>query len=262
MRARGYSIFACSPQQDILLEKMRACAQPGTVGVFDLDGCVFDTRLRQVVIFREFSSRYDVPILYFVEAKHFVDWNLKTPLRTVGMTEEAIDQIYDTLYAFWWKRFFHSDYVRMDHALPGAVRFVNQCYKQGMDIVYLTGRDHRTRPGTEAGLLAYGFPYSKERTVLITKPEFSMEDTAYKTRALSQIRTIGKPVLFIDNEPSNINAFHSEEPDALSIFIETDHSPRNITPHPEIPWLRSFCMRSWHGENWTKFEEAPYCPTA
>lgn len=256
-QSRGYSVNACSRKQDEILSRMLDTAKPGNVGVFDLDGCLFDTRQRQIIIFREFASRHNIPKLYDIQPRHFSDWNLKTTLSSVGMMENEIEAIYSTLNDFWWARFFSSEYVRMDHALPAAAEFVREYYSRGADVVYMTGRDHRMRPGTEAGLLAYGFPYQAKRTRLITKSEFKQEDTAYKVESLNQIKQIGEPVLFVDNEPSNVNAFYRHCPDALTVFIETDHSPRPIEPHSELPWIRSFCTRAWHGEKWAEFEELP-----
>ena len=71
--------MGCSAAQDRLLEQMAQTAGPSKVGVFDLDGCLFDTRHRQVMIMREYASRFDEPLLYHINASHFTDWNLKTP---------------------------------------------------------------------------------------------------------------------------------------------------------------------------------------
>ena len=256
-RSRGYDIMGCSAYQDALLKKMANTAAPSMVGVFDLDGCVFDTRHRQVMIMREFASHFDEPLLYHIDASHFTDWDLKTPLRSVGMPEDAIERLSKPLQKFWWERFFNSTYVRMDHALPGAAKFVREFHQQGAEVVYLTGRDHGMRQGTEDSLLACGFPYQTERTLLITKESFNQDDTEYKVQALQTICDLGEPVLFVDNEPSNVNAFKTHCPDALTVFIETDHSPRQVEPIQGIPWIRSFCMRSWHGDNWRSFQSLP-----
>ena len=256
-RSRGYDIMGCSEYQDGLLEQMAKTAGPSKVGIFDLDGCLFDTRHRQVMIMREYASRHDEPLLYHIHAAHFTDWDLKTPLRAVGMSETDVERLFKPLQKFWWPRFFSDTYVRMDHALPGAAQFVRQYHAQGAQVVYLTGRDHGMRAGTEESLKACGFPYDIERTELITKAEFKQEDTEYKKEALDHIRQLGEPVLFVDNEPSNVNAFKTECPDALTVFIETDHSPRPIEPKSTIPWIRSFCPRSWHGDNWKAAKSLP-----
>ena len=56
MRARGYKPFGTNLEQDALLDRIIGRAKSGTVGVFDLDGCLFDTRIRLVCIFHEFAS--------------------------------------------------------------------------------------------------------------------------------------------------------------------------------------------------------------
>ena len=46
--------------------------------------------------------------------------------------------------------------------------------------------------------------------------------------------------------------------EAMVVFIETDHSPRNIEVNHGIPWIRSFVRTEFFGDdNWTKFEELP-----
>ena len=66
------------------LSKWHRLQAPQKVGVFDLDGCLFDTRHRQVMIMREYASRFDEPLLYHINASHFTDWNLKTPFGLLG----------------------------------------------------------------------------------------------------------------------------------------------------------------------------------
>jgi hypothetical protein len=55
-----------------------------------------------------------------------------------------------------------------------------------------------------------------------------------------EISAMGRPVLFLDNEPANVNKFRERFSQSLVVFVETDHSPRKDEPQPEIPWLRSF----------------------
>jgi hypothetical protein len=263
IRSRGYAPFACSEYQDQMLDSMLDMCRSSKeqlntkVAVFDLDGCLFDTRYRQIMIFREFASRSGIFELNFIEPHMIVDWNLRTPLQKIGLSESRIDTFYKEMSDYWWKCFFDSDYVRMDYALPGACDFVRACYSEGAYVVYLTGRDHNMRPGTEECLRGFGFPYDTERSTLITKAEFSIPDTQYKKDALEEIQTYGEAVLFIDNEPSNVNMFHKCHSDAKVVFIETDHSPRKIEVDKEIPWIRSFVRRNFWKEEWTSHEQLP-----
>jgi hypothetical protein len=245
MRSQGYFPFGSSLHQDNLLQQMIDTADVGTVGVFDLDGCLFDTRQRQITIFREFGSRHGILELSQVKEEHFEDWDLRTPLRLIGLSEKRIDEFYLPLKKYWNKCFFTSTYTRIDHAMPGANRVVSSCHQQGMFVVYLTGRDHTMRRGTEDSLKASGFPYAVDRTLLITKPEAHLQDTKYKEEALKEIVQYGTPTLFIDNEPSNVNVFKKHFPDSLVVFIETDHSFREEKPDPNIPWIRSWFHSDW-----------------
>ncbi len=242
-RARGYAPFESSPEQDHLLDQIIALA--GThgadgVGVFDLDGCLFDTRPRQMLIIREFAGMHDALDLYKVEPDHFKDWDLGNTMRHAGLAEERVQALAKPLADFWFSRFFRSDYVIHDHAMPGAVDLVRQCRQRGLKIVYLTGRDETKRSGTEASLSRFGFPLDGGDCQLMVKPDFHTDDTEFKNTALSRIAELGQAVLFLDNEPSNVNRFRDRHPKALVVFVETDHSPKPDEPHQAIPWLRSF----------------------
>ena len=35
-------------------------------------------------------------------------------------------------------------------------------------------------------------------------------------------------------------AILARHPEALVVFVETDHSPKPVEPLPDLPWLRSF----------------------
>ena len=113
-RARGYSPFETSPEQDTLLDKIVSHAEStGSqgVGVFDLDGCLFDTRPRQVHIFREFASQTGALDLYAVTTESFKDWDLGNTLRNAGISEERVQAVVEDLKKFWFDRFFTSAYV-------------------------------------------------------------------------------------------------------------------------------------------------------
>jgi hypothetical protein len=242
-RSRGYSPYETSAEQDALLDAIICRAGEigaAGVGVFDLDGCLFDTRARQVHIVREFASRRGYLDLYAVADVHFKDWDLGTALLNAGIAEGRVAEVIDDLKKFWFERFFTSRYVQFDHAMPGAVDFVRRCRETGMKVVYLTGRDETMREGTEASLTGFGFPLDGGDCRLLVKPDFHTDDTQFKETALKTIVTMGEPVIFLDNEPANVNKFRERHPDAQVVFVETDHSPRPDEPHPSLPWLRSF----------------------
>jgi hypothetical protein len=72
------------------------------------------------------------------------------------------------------------------------------------------------------------------------KPDLDMDDAAFKEDALRHLDVHGRPVLFVDNEPVNVNVFRRERPDATVVWIETDHSDRPDEPGPGVERLRSF----------------------
>lgn len=245
-RSRGYAPLDWSEAGAALLERIvrhARAAGPGHAAVLDLDGCLFDTRPRQVRIFRELASRKGYDELYRVTTDHFVDWSLRGTLRNAGIGEAWIDEHYAAVRSWWEARFFTSDGVEHDDAMPGAAALVRAIHEAGLHVVYLTGRDETMRLGTEASLRAWGFPYDVDRTTLLVKPDFRQDDTAFKEAALEIVAALGHVVLYLDNEPSNVNLFRRRHPEALVVFVETDHSPKPVEPDPAIPWLRSFLAR-------------------
>lgn len=241
-RARGYAPLQWSAHDAAIVDQMYRLARergPGHVAVFDLDGCLFDTRQRQVHILWELAHHESWWPLFRVSEEHFVDWSLDHTLRNAGVDERWIEAHISRIRDWWGERFFHSDYMVHDLAMPGAVRLVREVHEAGLHVVYLTGRDERMRPGTEASLRRAGFPMA-DRSTLIVKPEFHMDDTAFKEGALEGIAAFGRIVLYLDNEPANVNMYRLRHPEAMVVFVETDHSPRPIEPDPAIPWIRSF----------------------
>jgi len=232
--------FHRSKEQAATLDgiRRRARENPGATAVFDLDGCLFDTRPRQVYILREYANQFGVWPLYAVGVEHFVDWHLDNTLRNAGLEASLIDQLRKPLGAFWWDRFFDGDYLVHDLPMPGSVRLVRDVRLAGLRCVYLTGRHTPMRAGTEAALRRHGFPFDDDRTELIVKRHIDDDDTVYKRQALESIQ--GEIVLFLDNEPSNVNAFADSHPEALVVWLRTDHSPRPVRVYGNLPRLFGF----------------------
>ena len=109
-----------------------------------------------------------------------------------------------------------------------------------MKIAYLTGRHHQTRAATIASLTRYGFPHDGSLSRLFTKPKLEMNDALFKKAALSEISVMGSIVLFLDNEPTNINIFADSHPDSMVVFVETDHSFAPVVPYSRLPRIASF----------------------
>lgn len=241
-RARGYAPLEWSAHDAATLAEIRAHTTrhgPGHVAVFDLDGCLFDTRPRQVQILWELAAQEAWWPLFRVGVAHFTDWELVHTLRDAGIEEAWIQEHIRRIRSFWRARFFSSDYLCHDLPMPGSAQLVQHVHDAGLHIVYLTGRDESMRPGTEVALRRFAYPWT-ERCALLMKPDAEADDLAFKEGALEGISLIGRIVLYLDNEPANVNMYRAHHPEAMVVFVETDHSPRPIEPEPDIPWLRSF----------------------
>jgi len=240
-----YDPFHQSDEQSNVLADVLALAQKAGesgVTVFDLDGCLFDTRPRQVHIFRELASQEGHIELYEVETSHFQDWDLKRTMLNAGIGEERAEELYPAVREYWWNHFFTSEYVLYDNAMPGSCQVVADVAAAGGHVVYLTGRDETMRAGTEEALRRFGFPIDGDRARLVVKPDFDMDDTEFKAQALVDIARLGTPVLFFDNEPSNVNHFQDAFPDSTVVFVATDHSGKPVTPYEQILRIKGFLI--------------------
>lgn len=240
MRCAGYAPFAVSRTQDAVLDSILARAAPGRVAVLDLDGCLFDNRWRQIQIFREYACHRTLPALFKVGVEHFSDWSLSRTLENGGVDPALVHEIRSDLRQFWSERFFTSEYVGHDHPMPGAVRLVRALHGAGVHVTYLTGRDSGMHEGTARSLSRFGFPAPGAEATLLTKPDAATADEDWKEAALSQVAALGQPALFLDNEPANVNLFHRAFPQALVVFVSTDHSFRPDRPLPQLPVIRGF----------------------
>ena len=239
-----YTPFHQSSSQTQVLEQiLQRGRQSGTggVAVIDLDGCLFDTRPRQTQIYRELAGQQDWDDLAQIRPEHFQDWSIPNTLSNIGLSPERVSEIKGAVNAYWFKTFFTSDYVLYDHAMPGGPALVRALKAEGTYIVYLTGRDETMRAGTEASLIRFGFPLG-ERATLIVKPDFETDDTLFKAEALTKISGFGEPIIFLDNEPSNVNRFKDDHPEALVVFVETDHSPKPVVPYTSLPRSKGFLI--------------------
>ncbi len=241
-RARGYAPFATSPAQDALLDRVLEAARragPGDLAVLDLDGCLFDTRPRQVAVLRRIASREGWTWPARVEPEHILDWDLRATLRRAGAPEAWLEARYDALRRAWFEGFFADDAPLLDHPMPGAARLVRALARH-LGLVYLSGRHEGNRAATLRALALAGFPGPEGGARLVLQPGRGTDYAAWKRQALDRIEGWGRPALFLDNEPDNVNLFRERYPEALVVFVETDHSARPVEPAAGIPWLRGF----------------------
>lgn len=218
-------------------------SSPGTVAILDLDGCLFDTRPRQLQIFKAYAEISNQPSLHAITVEHFRDRSLAHTLRAAGCDP----MLAPDLERFWWERFFDPALLACDAPLPGSARFVRELHARGAHVVYLTGRHASMAPATREALTRCGFPLG-ERATLVHKGDPEEADEAFKARALDALDAWGRVVAAFDNEPVNVNLFADRWPEAVSVWVHTDHSSTD-TLRPQVVELRGFLRTTdpWPG---------------
>ena len=227
----------------VSLRMARAGKAP--VNVVDLDGTLFETGSRHKRIMLEFGLRHRRRFPGLADAVRA--W---VPMEQPYLVEDTFDGLGLTREAdrkaakqFWKDRFFTNEYLEADGPLPGAVRYVKALHRAGSTIVYLTGRKTSQQgPGSLKVLAMNGFPVPPERCALLMNPRTSLHDTTYKgsREVHDQIAAFGEVVGIFDNEPGNVNVLQRSFPDAMTVYLDTDHSPDAPPVDTGIPWIRNF----------------------
>ncbi len=136
---------------------------------------------------------------------------------------------------FWAKRFFTDDYLAYDEVYPGAPEFVQKAYDLGAEVIYLTGRDEPGMgKGTRARLLKDHFPFEMDRTHLVLKKAFELDDLDHKAKATDFVKTVGSLVASFENEPPNLVTLSDIFPSAMHVFVDTVYSDRHAIPKPGL----------------------------
>lgn len=230
-------LFTSREQDQILRDSVRSLST-GAVAVIDLDGVLFDTRTRQVRIIQMFAKQNQDEQLATIHKSHFFDWSLTKTLTNLGIPREEAAKRAAALRPFWEQHFFSPEAVLWDEALPGAADWVSRIQDSGALVVYLTGRTENIRTQTMEALQAHRFPWVGCQ--LFMKPHADMVDHQFKERALEQISGLGRVALGIDNEPIQINHLADRFPDAFTIWMCTDHSPRPVKAKESIHRIHGF----------------------
>lgn len=145
--------------------------------------------------------------------------------------EPSVKKALESAQHFWFERFFTSAYLTYDRPYPGAAQFTRQLDQLGAEIVYLTGRDEPNMgDGTRANLVRDGFAWSGERTRLLMKSAFHLEDVAHKREAANSVQKYGTLVASFENEPHNLIALRDIFPEAMHVFMDTVCSLKTAQP--------------------------------
>jgi hypothetical protein len=213
------------------------------VVLFDLDSTLLDNRPRQARIYREYGAARGIGALAKASPEHWNGWDLREPLRKLGLSPAEIDSIYPDLRTYWRARFFTSEYCREDVPIHGAPTFVSAIAAAGAQVVYLTGRHEGMRAGTMDVLARHGFPVPPGRPApvhLLMKPTLEESDDLFKAEAHARVQRLGRVVAAFDNEPLHANDLARSFPEATVVHLDTDHSGRQIALAPGIPSIPHF----------------------
>ena len=147
--------------QRVLTDILAAAKAMGPAGVvaFDLDSTLLDNRPRQAAIVRDFGNVHGIAALEGFRAEHLVTgFDTRDALARAGLDAETIARWLPELRRHWVERFFTSEACLEDIPVRGAAAYARRAHATGVQLVYLTARPERMRPGTEEVLRRYGFP--------------------------------------------------------------------------------------------------------
>jgi hypothetical protein len=231
--------FAPHPEWQHVLTDLHAAAQtagPAGVIAFDLDSTLLDNRPRQAAIVRDFASAHGIPALEGFQAEHLVTgFDTREALGRAGLDPESIARWLPDLRKHWVERFFTSEACLQDIPVRGAAGYARRAHGTGVQLVYLTARPERMRPGTAEVLRRFGFPLPGPGVQLWMKPDApSVGDEAFKRSVHAQLALLGRLVAAFDNEPAHVNDFRITFPEAEVVLVATGHSGRVSTLAPRV----------------------------
>lgn len=216
--------------QDVLASVLAAAEQGGPTGVvaFDLDSTLLDNRPRQAAIVRQFAAQEGLHTLTAFEARHLhTGFDLREALERAGLDRELVARWMPAFRAQWLQRFFTSDACLEDIPVPGAPAYATRVHATGVQLVYLTARPERMRPGTLEVLGRFGFPLPGGGVQLWMKPDdTSVSDEDFKRSTHHALTAVGQLVAAFDNEPGHANDFRATFPGAMVVLLATGHSGR------------------------------------
>lgn len=217
--------------------------------LLDLDSTLYEVAPRTLQIIQEWLPTYShhIPLELKMALENLVPekvgYSLKDTLANLGfpVVTREMETLSSHLKAFWWDRFFSSDYLLYDRPYPGAVDYANHLYDIGADLCYLTGRSElRMRKGTEANLLRDGFPFGTEGTKLLMRQEEEWTDAAHKSHQVTQLAGKGVCVASFENEPVNLVTLAKLVPQAAHIYVDTVCSDHAAEPGKNLYTIKGF----------------------
>lgn len=212
-----------------VLERVAQCREAKPVLLLDLDSTVYEVGPRTHHIIREWLSTgpaLQAPVQQALQGLAVDDlgYSIEDTFRRLGLSLENphTQSVAATLKAFWWDRFFTNGYLKHDRTYPGAKEFVQEAYRLGALVCYLTGRgESRMREGTVLNLVRDALPFNCENTRLFMRTNETDSDVTHKTSAAKEIAKLGKLIASFENEPLNLVSLSHLFPEAMHVFVDT-----------------------------------------
>lgn len=231
------------------IEKDRAQNPLAPVLLLDLDSTLYEVGSRSFQILKEWVAAPESRAFPQVRDRlaemkvSEMGYSLLDTFSAMGLSvlDLGVEDALKSAKKFWGQRFFTNEYLAFDQTYSGAPEFVQKAYDLGAQIVYLTGRDEPGMgKGTRNRLMKDGFPFEKDRTHLLLKKSFELDDLEHKTKASDYVKRTGNLIASFENEPPNVVALSDIFPAAMHVFVDTIYSDRPALPKPGFYRITGF----------------------
>lgn len=220
--------------------------------VWDIDSTLLDVTPRHAAIFRDLLSlsKWPDPFSSYLQRVrqtaptglqfYSQDWSFEPAFLRAGIDLAAEPEFHFWLKSIWSEGFFSEKYLIFDRPIAGSVKYLQSLAKLSHGICYLTGRPSSPmRAGTIKTLRQWQYPEG----ALFTKDKCEQNDSDYKVMEIQrlQLNNPSQQIIFIDNEPVNINAVLRTLPNIECIHFNWCHSGqahpmsacRQVSKYPE-----------------------------
>lgn len=201
------------------------------VVLLDLDSTLYNPAPRSFQILQEWVRGQDAGQFPLVETAlqqmnlAHVGYSIKDTFVNLGLnwhTDPQVHLAWRSAKDFWTERFFSNEYVSHDEPYAHASGVVQEFYKKGAEIVYLTGRDEPSMGiGTRRVLERDGFPVDPKRVRYLLKQQRDHDDHVHKMNSGKRYQGQDSVVASFENEPRNIVVLQDLLPEAMHVFVET-----------------------------------------
>jgi hypothetical protein len=212
------------------------------IAVIDIDGTISQHYLRTYEIFLQTSQTFDLPENVKANLAGYdpykYDYDPLKNLLQIGIQE---GQTLREVMKFWDDNFFSNRFLHLDELLPGAKEFVRIVQGLGISVVYLSGRDEQNMgDGTRAWLKRHNFIGDHSPVSLFLKTDLSITSVESKIVAAEKIKSLGEPMLILDNEPGELEALWRKFPQAATVLLDTPNSGRPGALPPGTLKIKNF----------------------